>query len=57
MQRGGIVQAESAGAVVRLAVATILAGCAGAAGAAGFALQEQSASGFGNAFAGEAALA
>ena len=57
MQRRGIVQAESAGAMARLAVAALLAGCAGSAGAAGFALQEQSASGFGNAFAGEAALA
>jgi len=50
-------QAKAVGALVRLCVTTILVGYAGAAGAAGFALSEQSASGMGNAFAGEAAVA
>ena len=50
-------QTEAASALVRLAVTTIMIGYGAAAGAAGFALSEQSASGEGNAFAGEAALA
>jgi long-chain fatty acid transport protein len=43
--------------LVRLLVIASLAGYAGAVGAAGFQLMEQSASGLGNAFAGEAAVA
>ena len=52
-----IMHAEAAHALVRLSATAILAGYAGAVGSAGFALTEQSASGLGNAFAGEAAVA